>query len=408
MQIFIFLIFSLILNRSLNIIPFDLEEGIKYIGVNDHYEHYIHSIEGPNPVPNDSAYNSYVIIDEKIIIIDGIHEFYQNKWLENLNKALQGRVPDFILIQHMEPDHSGNLDILIKLFPNIKIISTSKSFLMMKNFFNNDYNNSRLIVKEGDEINLGKHKLHFIEAPMVHWPEVVLTYDSYTKSLFSCDAFGKFGANDIDEPWDDEARRFYFGILSKYGKYVQYLLNKLSKFEIKNIYPGHGPILTENISHYFNLYEKWSKYIPEEEGVVIVYSSIYGHTKVAVDILAEKLKALNIKYIIHNILKSHWTKMISDAFKYNTLILATIMIDDDISPPMKDFIEILSTFDFQNRNIALIENGLWNIQANKIMEFLLKDCKNLKFLKNSVTIEGSLNENSKFQLDNLAKEISKI
>jgi flavorubredoxin len=407
MQIFIFLIFSLILNRSLNIIPFDLEEGIKYIGVNDHYEHYIHSIEGPNPVPNGSAYNSYVIIDEKIIIIDGIHEFYQNKWLENLNKALQGRVPDFILIQHMEPDHSGNLDILIKLFPNIKIISTSKSFLMMKNFFNNDYNNSRLIVKEGDEINLGKHKLHFIEAPMVHWPEVVLTYDSYTKSLFSCDAFGKFGANDIDEPWDDEARRFYFGILSKYGKYVQYLLNKLSKFEIKNIYPGHGPILTENISHYFNLYEKWSKYIPEEEGVVIVYSSIYGHTKVAVDILAEKLKALNIKYIIHNLSFSDISKVISDAFRYTKLVIASITYHNGIYPFVRRFLNHLISKNYQSRFVAYIENYSWEPNNGAELIKKLKNCKNINLFYPIISINSSVKSKDIEKLNELVEKLSK-
>ena len=401
-------IFFLIIQVCISIIPFDLKNGIKYLGINDHYEHYQGTLEGPNPVPNGAAYNSYAIIDEKILIVDGIHEYYHNQWFQNLNAVLKGREPDYLLIQHMEPDHSGNIIKLVSLYPNIKIISSSKSFIMMNNFCGNDFINNRIIVKEGDEINLGKHILHFIEAPMIHWPEVIMTYDKYTKTLFSCDAFGKFGANDVNEPWEDEARRFYYGILGKYEKQVQSLLNKLKNFEIKNIYPGHGPILTENINHYISLYDKWSKFIPEEKGVVIVYASIYGHTKLAIDKLAEKLKSLNVKYIIHNISQSHWTQIISDAFKYNSLILASITINEDIFAPMRQFIEILTLFNYQKRNVGLIESGSWNPNVNKIMKSILSDCKDLKYFKNNVKIDVLLDKKSISQINDLAEEISKI
>ena len=401
-------IFYFLIQASISIIPFDLKNGIKYLGINDHYEHYEGTLEGPNPVPNGAAYNSYVIIDEKILIVDGIHEYYHNQWIQNLNKALEGRIPDYLLIQHMEPDHSGNIINLINLYPNVKIISSMKSFIMMKNFCGSDFNENRIIIKEGDTINLGKHILHFIEAPMIHWPEVIMTYDEYSKSFFSSDAFGKFGANDIDEPWEDEARRFFYGILGKYEKQVQSLLNKLKNFEIKNIYPGHGPILTEKIDHYISLYDKWSKFIPEQNGVVIVYSSIYGHTKIAIDKLIEKLKSLNVKYVVHNISKSHWTQIISDAFKYNSLVLASITINGDIYAPMRQLIEILALFNYQQRNVGLIENGSWSPNSNQIMKSILSDCKDLKFMKNEVRLDVSLDEKSTSKINDLAEEIANI
>ena len=401
-------IFYFLIQASISIIPFDLKNGIKYLGINDHYEHYEGTLEGPNPVPNGAAYNSYVIIDEKILIVDGIHEYYHNQWIQNLNKALEGRIPDYLLIQHMEPDHSGNIINLINLYPNVKIISSMKSFIMMKNFCGSDFNENRIIIKEGDTINLGKHILHFIEAPMIHWPEVIMTYDEYSKSFFSCDAFGKFGANDIDEPWEDEARRFFYGILGKYEKQVQSLLNKLKNFEIKNIYPGHGPILTEKIDHYISLYDKWSKFIPEQNGVVIVYSSIYGHTKIAIDKLIEKLKSLNVKYVVHNISKSHWTQIISDAFKYNSLVLASITINGDIYAPMRQLIEILALFNYQQRNVGLIENGSWSPNSNQIVKSILSDCKDLKFMKNEVRLDVSLDEKSTSKINDLAEEIANI
>lgn len=406
MKLISIIIYSIIINQSLNIIPFNINDGIKYLGVDDHYEHYQAAIEGPNPVPNGVSYNSYVIIDDKILIVDGMHEFYQNQWIKNLEKALEGRKPDYLLIQHMEPDHSGNIKYILNLYPDIKIVSSSISFNMMKNFFDYDFEDKKIIINEGDELNLGKHILYFIKAPMIHWPEVMLTYDSYTKTLFSCDAFSKFGANDVDDVWDDEARRFYFGILGIYGNFINAFLQKLEKYEIRTILPGHGQILTNNINHYISLYQKWSKYIPEENGVVIIYSTIYGHTKIAIDNLTEKLKSLGVKYSIHDISKSHWTRMIADSFKYNTLILASVMIDDDISPAMREYLEIIKSFNFQNRRVGLIENGSWNPYANRIMKDMLNNCKNISFLKNLVRIDASLDEKSITQINNLAMEIA--
>ena len=408
MKIFIFIIYCIFLKEAINkIIPFDLKNGIKYIGVNDHYEHYQATIEGPNPVPNGAAYNSYVIIDDKICIIDGIHEFIQNKWLENLQKALEGRTPDYLLIQHMEPDHSDNILDALKLYPNIIIVASNVAFKMMENFVNINLSKNSLVVKEGDKLELGKHILTFIEAPMVHWPEVIMTYDSFTQTLFTSDSFSKFGANDIKEPWEDEARRFYFGILGKFASHVQKVVQKISTLNIKNIYPSHGQILTENIPYYISFYDKWSKYIPEEDGVVIVYSTVYGHTKEAIDKLVEKLQSLGIKYIIYNVSTNHWTKIMSDSFKYSSLVLASVMIDDDISPAMKEFIEIIVSFEFQNRKVGFIESGSWSRRGNSIMKSMLKDCKNLSFYKNEVSIDISLDENSISQINNLANEIFK-
>ena len=372
------------------------------------YDKNLKEYEGQYPLSNGMSFNSYLIIDEKILIIDTVEEKYKNEWMSNLEKGLNGRKPDYILIQHMEPDHSGTLNILIKKYPNVKIVSSIKAFNMMKNFFNEDYNDKRIVVKEGDKLSLGKHVLQFIEAPMVHWPEVMFSYDLYTNYLFSCDAFGKFGANDVDEPWEDESRRFYFGILGKYEKQVQSALNKISKFKIKMILPSHGPILTQNIDHYLSLYDKWSKYIPEEDGVVIVYSTVHGHTKIAVDKLAEKLKTLGVKYVIHNLATSHWTNIISDAFKYNSMILASVTIDNDVSPFMKEFIEVISTFNYQNRIVGFIENGSWNPSANQIMKSLVSQCKNISFFKNTVSVYSSLKESSINQINNLAYEIGKF
>ena len=400
-------IFYFLIQASISIIPFDLKNGIKYLGINDHYEHYEGTLEGPNPVPNGAAYNSYVIIDEKILIVDGIHEYYHNQWIQNLNKALEGRIPDYLLIQHMEPDHSGNIINLINLYPNVKIISSMKSFIMMKNFCGSDFNENRIIIKEGDTINLGKHILHFIEAPMIHWPEVIMTYDEYSKSFFSCDAFGKFGANDIDEPWEDEARRFFYGILGKYEKQVQSLLNKLKNFEIKNIYPGHGPILTEKIDHYISLYDKWSKFIPEEKGVVIVYASIYGHTKIAIDKLIEKLKSLNVKYVVHNLSFSHISDIVADAFKYSNLVLGSITYHDDIYPSMRIFINTLVNSNYQNRFVSIIENYSWKSNKGGALMKKLSNCKNLSFYKQVISINSSAKERDIENINQLALELYK-
>ena len=371
-------------------------------------ERKLKEYEGQHILKNGIVYNSFLIIDQKILIIDCVEKKYQNEWLTNIQKNIGSKEPEFILIQHAEPDSSGSLLSLIEKYPKIKIISSMKSFVLLKKYYKNDFINNRIIIKEGDKINLGKHILYFIEASMIHWPEVIITYEQYSKTLFSCDAFGKFGANDINEPWEDEARRFYYGILARYDKQVQILLNKLKHFEIKNIYPGHGTILTENIEHYISLYDKWSKFIPEENGVVIVYSSIYGHTKEAIDKLAEKLKSLKIKYIIHNVSQSHWTQIISDAFKYNSLILASVTINGDIFAPMRQLVEILVLFNYQKRYVGFIENGSWNPIANKIMKSILSDCKDLKFLKNNVKIDALLDEKSISQINNLSEEIANI
>ena len=363
--------------------------------------------EGQLILPNGIFYNSFLVIDEKIAIIDGVEKSHQNEWLSNIEKYLGLKEPEFIVIQHVEPDSSGSLLALKEKYPKIRIVSSMKSFSLLKKYYNNDFIFNRIIVKEGDEINLGKHILHFIEAPMIHWPEVIMTYDKYTKTLFSCDAFGKFGANDVNEPWEDEARRFYYGILGKYEKQVQSLLNKLKNFEIKNIYPGHGPILTENINHYISLYDKWSKFIPEEKGVVIVYASIYGHTKLAIDKLAEKLKSLNVKYVIHNLSFSHISDIVADAFKYKNLVLGSITYHDDIYPSMRIFINTLVNSNYQNRFVSIIENYSWKKNKGAALLKKLKRCKNLTFYKDVISINSSAKEKDIKDIDQLALELSK-
>jgi len=362
--------------------------------------------EGQHILPNGISYNSFIIMDEKIMLIDGVKNSYQKEWLSNIQEALGQQEPEFILIQHAEPDSSGSIIAIIEKYPKIKIISSNKSFQLLKKYYKNDFINNRIIIKEGDKINLGKHILHFIEAPMVHWPEVIMTYDEYSRTLFSCDAFGKFGANDINEPWEDEARRFYYGILSKYDKQVQNLLNKIKNFEIKNIYPGHGPILTQNINHYISLYDKWSKFIPEEDGVVIVYSSIYGHTKIAIDILAEKLKSLNVKYVIHNLSFSHISDIVADSFKYKNLVLGSITYHDDIYPSMRILINTLVNSNYQNRFVAIIENYSWKLNRGAALIRKLSECHNLKFYKEVISINSSAKEKDIEKINQLALDIS--
>lgn len=362
--------------------------------------------EGQHILPNGISYNSFIIMDEKIMLIDGVKNSYQKEWLSNIQEALGQREPEFILIQHAEPDSSGSIIAIIEKYPKIKIISSNKSFQLLKKYYKNDFINNRIIIKEGDKINLGKHILHFIEAPMIHWPEVIMTYDEYSRTLFSCDAFGKFGANDINEPWEDEARRFYYGILGKYDKQVQNLLNKIKNFEIKNIYPGHGPILTQNINHYISLYDKWSKFIPEEDGVVIVYSSIYGHTKIAIDILAEKLKSLNVKYVIHNLSFSHISDIVADSFKYKNLVLGSITYHDDIYPSMRILINTLVNSNYQNRFVAIIENYSWKLNGGAALIRKLSECHNLKFYKEVISINSSAKEKDIEKINQLALDIS--
>ena len=371
------------------------------------YDKNLKEYEGQYPLSNGMSFNSYLIIDEKILIIDTVEEKYKNEWMSNLEKGLNGRKPDYILIQHMEEVQSDTLNILIKKYPNVKIVSSIKAFNMMKNIYNEDYNDKRIVVKEGDKLSLGKHVLQFIEAPMVHWPEVMFSYDLYTNYLFSCDAFGKFGANDVDEPWEDESRRFYFGILGKYEKQVQSALNKISKFKIKMILPSHGPILTQNIDHYLSLYDKWSKYIPEEDGVVIVYSTVHGHTKIAVDKLAEKLKTLGVKYVIHNLSFSHYSYVIADAFKYSKLVLATITYHNGIYPSLRIFINQLISKNFKSRSVSIIENYSWNPNNGQVLFEKLSICQNLIITKKVISIHSSVKNEDIEHINQLAFELSK-
>ncbi len=406
-MIYLLIIFLIILNSFIfgaNLKQNSANIDIINVGIN---EKNLKEYEGQHILPNGILYNSFLILDEKIMIIDGVEKSYRNEWLSNIQKILNRKEPDFILIQHAEPDSSGSFIALMELYPKIKVVSSMKSFSLLKKYYKKDFNENRIIIKEGDTINLGKHILHFIEAPMIHWPEVIMTYDEYSKSFFSCDAFGKFGANDIDEPWEDEARRFFYGILGKYEKQVQSLLNKLKNFEIKNIYPGHGPILTEKIDHYISLYDKWSKFIPEEKGVVIVYASIYGHTKIAIDKLIEKLKSLNVKHVVHNLSFSHISDIVADAFKYSNLVLGSITYHDDIYPSMRIFINTLVNSNYQNRFVSIIENYSWKSNKGGALMKKLSNCKNLSFYKQVISINSSAKERDIENINQLALELYK-
>ena len=380
------------------------ENSITLIGINDKN---LKEYEGKISLSNGMSFNSCLIIDEKILIINGVQKEYENEWLEKIQKNLKEKEPDFVLIQHMEPDCSESLKILIERYPKIKIISSSKSFSLMKRYYNNDFSKNKIIAKEGDKINLGNHILQIIEAPMVHWPEVIVAYDSYSETLFSGDAFGKFGVNDNNEQWDEEARIYYFAIIGSFGKHVEALLKKISNLKIKNIYPNHGPILTKNIEHYISLYDKWSRYEPEEDGVVIVYSTVYGHTKVVVDKLEEKLKTLGVKYIIHNLSFSHISNVIADAFKYSKLVLATINYHDGIYPSIRIFLNSLISKNYQNRVVSIIENYSWKSNNGAVIIKKLGNCKNLIFPYKVIPIHSSIKEEDIENINNLAIELSK-
>ena len=380
-----------------------IKEDIIYIGVNDKE---IDLFEGQYDVPNGMAYNSYIILDEKIAILDSVEIKFKDEWLNNIKKVIKDRNVDYLIVQHMEPDHSANIVSLIKEYPNVKIVSNEKSFMMMQNYFNNDFKENKIIVKEGDTLSLGKHTLKFMMAPFVHWPEVMVTYDEYSKVLFSADAFGKFGTLDVSDDWDCEARRYYFGIISKYGVQVQSLLKKISSLDIEGIYPLHGPILTKNIEYYINLYDIWSSYKYEEEGVVIAYTSVYGNTLEAVLKLKELLlnKGCN-KVIVNDLARCDMHEAIEDAFRYNKLVLATTTYNADIFPFMKTFIEHLLERNYQNRIVAFIENGSWAPLANKIMKDMFSKSKNITYLDTSVSIKSSLNERNKEELNKLCEEL---
>ena len=376
---------------------------ILYIGVNDHK---IDLFEGQYKVENGMAYNSYAIIDEKIAIMDTVDARFTHEWLDNIETTLGGRKADYLIIQHMEPDHSANIFNFMKLNPNTTVVATAKAFNMMEQFFGSDFADNRIVVGEGDTLSLGKHTLTFVTAPMVHWPEVMVTYDSTDKVLFSADGFGKFGANDVEEDWADEARRYYIGIVGKYGAQVQALLKKAAGLDISVIAPLHGPVLKENLGYYINLYNIWSSYTPETEGIVIAYTSVYGNTAKAVEKLAESLKAKGCpEVVVHDLARCDMAKAVENAFRYSKLVLATTTYNAGIFPFMRDFIEHLTERGYQNRTVAFMENGSWAPMAAKIMKNMLADSKKLTLLEPTVTIKSALSAESSEQLEALVSEL---
>lgn len=383
----------------------EITKDIKYIGVNDHK---VDLFEGQYDVPNGMAYNSYLILDDKIAVMDTVDRNFTHEWLDNLEHALNGRKPDYLVVQHMEPDHSANIANFMKSYPQAKIVSSAKAFNMMKNFFGTDFEDRKITISEGSKLELGHHVLNFVAAPMVHWPEVMVTYDSTEKVLFSADGFGKFGALDIEEDWACEARRYYIGIVGKYGAQVQALLKKAAGLDIRIICPLHGPILTENLGYYLNLYNIWSSYGTETEGVLVAYTSVYGNTKQAAEYLAEKLKEKGCpKVAITDLARSDMAENVEDAFRYGKIVLATTTYNADIFPFMKEFIHHLTERAFQNRTIGLIENGSWAPLAAKTMRKMLEGCKNLTFLDKTITIKSALTEENRKQLDDMAAELCK-
>ncbi len=380
-----------------------ITNDIKYIGVNDHN---IDLFEGQYTVPNGMAYNSYAIIDEKIAIMDTVDANFTHEWMDNIQNAIGNRKPEYLIIQHMEPDHSANIMNFVKAYPDVKIVASAKAFRMINNFFGTDFPDNQIVVAEGDTLCLGKHNLTFIGAPMVHWPEVMVTYDRTDKVLFSADGFGKFGALDVEEDWACEARRYYFGIVGKYGVQVQNLLKKASGFDIQVICPLHGPVLKENLGYYLNLYNTWSSYQSEEEGIVIAYTSIYGGTKKAVMLLAEKLRAMGCpKVVVNDLARCDMAEAVEDAFRYSKLVLATTTYNAEIFPFMREFINHLTERGYKNRTVGFIENGSWAPLAAKVMKKMLEGSKNLVYTDTTVSIMSALNDESKKQIDSLAEEL---
>ena len=382
-----------------------ITNDIKYIGVNDHQ---VDLFEGQYVVPNGMAYNSYVIMDEKIAVMDTVDKNFTGEWLTNLANTLKDRKPDYLIVQHMEPDHSASIDIFLNTYPEATVVASSKAFAMMKNFFGTDYADRRIVVGEGDTLDLGKHALTFVTAPMVHWPEVIVTYDAYDKVLFSADGFGKFGALDMDEDWACEARRYYIGIVGKYGPQVQALLKKAAGLDISVICPLHGPVLTENLGYYINLYDIWSSYKVESDGIMIAYTSVYGNTKAAVELLAAELEAKGCpKVVVNDLARCDMAEAVEDAFRYGKLVLATTTYNGDIFPFMKEFINHLTERNYQNRTIGMMENGSWAPTAVKVMTKMLEGSKNLTFAENNVKILSALSDASRAQISALAEELMK-
>lgn len=382
-----------------------ITNDIRYVGVNDHN---IDLFEGQYIVPNGMAYNSYAIIDEKIAIMDTVDANFTHEWMDNIQNAIGTRKPDYLIIQHMEPDHSANIMNFVKAYPDVTVVASDKAFRMMKNFFGTDFADKRMVIAEGSTLCLGKHNLTFIGAPMVHWPEVMVTYDRTDKVLFSADGFGKFGALDIEEDWACEARRYFIGIVGKYGAQVQNLLKKASGFDIQIICPLHGPVLKENLGYYLGLYDTWSSYQPEEEGIVIAYTSIYGNTKKAVMLLAEKLRAMGCpKVVVNDLARCDMAEAVEDAFRYSKLVLATTTYNAEVFPFMREFINHLTERGYKNRTVGFIENGSWAPLAAKVMKKMLEGSKNLVYTDTTVSIMSAMNDESKKQIDDLANELCK-
>lgn len=380
-------------------------KDIIYIGVNDHK---VDLFEGQYVVPNGMAYNSYVILDEKTAVMDTVDAHFGEEWLANLEQALGGRKPDYLVVQHMEPDHSANIAKFAEKYPEAQIVGNAKTFTMVKNFFGTDYADRRVVVKDGESLSLGAHELTFVFAPMVHWPEVMVTYDAKDKVLFSADGFGKFGALDVEEDWACEARRYYFGIVGKYGMQVQNLLKKAAALDIQIICPLHGPVLTENLGYYIGLYDTWSAYKPESEGVFVAYASVYGNTKAAAELLADKLREKGCpKVTVADLAREDMAECVEDAFRYDTLVLASCTYNGGVFPPMREFILDLTERGYRNRRVALIENGSWAATAAKVMEKMLEGSKDITFAENRVSIKSALDETSTAQVEALADELTK-
>ena len=381
-----------------------ISADIKYIGVNDHN---IDLFEGQYDVPNGMSYNSYIIKDEMCAVLDTVDKAFSDEWLGKLEAELSGKAPDYLIVHHMEPDHSANIARFAEKYPEAKIVASAKAFTMMKGFFGTDYADRRVVVGEGDTLELGKHTLTFVTAPMVHWPEVIVTYDSTDKVLFSADGFGKFGALDIEEEWACEARRYYIGIVGKYGAQVQSLLKKAAGLDIKMICPLHGPVLSEDLGYYIGLYDTWSSYRPEEEGVVIAYTSVYGNTKAAAELLCEKLEERGVKVSISDLARCDMAEAVEDAFRYSKLVLATTTYNGDIFPFMREFINHLTERGYKNRTVAFIENGSWAPMATKVMRGMLEGLKDITYTDSTVKIVSALDDRARAEIDALAEELCK-
>lgn len=380
-------------------------EDIRYIGVNDHD---VDLFEGQYTVENGMSYNSYVILDEKVAVMDTVDAHFGVEWLQNLETELNGRRPDYLVVQHMEPDHSANIAVFMETYPEAQIVSSAKAFVMMQQFFGTDFPERKVVVGEGSTLKLGRHALTFVTAPMVHWPEVIVTYDSTDKVLFSADGFGKFGALDVEEDWADEARRYYIGIVGKYGAQVQALLKKAAALDIAIICPLHGPVLNENLGYYLDKYNTWSSYAVEDEGVVIAYTSVYGHTKEAVEELAEKLNQRGCpNVVVADLARCDMAEAVADAFRYSKLVLATTTYNATIFPHMQNFIDHLTARNYQGRTVGMIENGAWAPMAAKVMKKMLETSKNLTYTDTTVTVKCALNDASRAQIDALADELCK-